>query len=95
VTHPLATIYLIPKYERLSKSARALVFYTRNLLLLSFTSLFSGPARSEVAYDYQQAFKISFDFNIYLLLLPYFTIQPLLLVVKLLMKDLQIQYKKF
>ncbi len=36
VSHPLAEIYTIPRHEGLSKTARALVFYTRNLLLFTF-----------------------------------------------------------
>jgi len=47
VGHHLVAIYLVPNQEKLSKSARALFFYARTLLLLSFSSIFSGPARDE------------------------------------------------
>ena len=88
----MTSIYCVPKREELPKTTRALLYYARNLLALAFASLFSGPTRSDTSETYQ-TLSITFDFNIYLVLLPFVTIIPIEFLIEWLLK-VEIKRKK-
>jgi len=82
ILHPVLNTYLI--YDKtINKFIRAAIYYLRTLLILTFASLFGTNDDFDGIYDYLV------ENNLYLYILPYFTVIPINKLFECLVQDPQ------
>jgi len=80
IFHPIINIYTVYMPE-FPKTTRAGITYFRMIMMLAFSSIFGTSEDFEGLAEYLT------DFNIYLILLPYFTVVPIYTFLEFLIRD--------